>query len=260
MPYLGLLAIDIDEFKVINYRSWASFSFIMLCFYSFDSRQRTNIPAECSVEWSQMSCLDQSTKANTSCKNEVASDFRCNYCGFYHLLDAVLRFNAHLHVHWPRQPGKSRRENSFVSGRNQYFHLHSQKLGDKSQSIIFFFGMSNSVVNPLIYGAFQLSPIRSRKKEKNNNFNRSSVFRSDQKFDHQLKQYNCFGWFQRRDASGSLNHKTILTSITLASEPSRRISRNQMHAAFPHEKNIEYQQMIPLSTSPLIVSVWRSGG
>lgn len=76
-----------------------------------------------------------------------------------------------------------------------------------------------------------------------------------------------FGWywlfvfFLSRDASGSLNHKTILTSITLASEPSRRLSRNQTnfisHKKFSHENHFtEYQQMIPITDSPIMVSVW----
>lgn len=36
--------------------------------------------------------------------------------------------------------------------------LHYLQLGDDLQDAIFFFGMSNSLVNPLIYGAFHLCP------------------------------------------------------------------------------------------------------
>ncbi|XP_034481985.1 gonadotropin-releasing hormone receptor [Drosophila innubila] len=38
-----------------------------------------------------------------------------------------------------------------------------KRLGDDLQDAIFFFGMSNSLVNPLIYGAFHLCPGRSNK-------------------------------------------------------------------------------------------------
>lgn len=37
------------------------------------------------------------------------------------------------------------------------------QLSDDLQSGIFFFGMSNSLINPLIYGLFQYQPIKRRK-------------------------------------------------------------------------------------------------
>lgn len=54
------------------------------------------------------------------------------------------------------------------------------QFGDDLMSAIFFFGMSNSVVNPIIYGAFSLWPVRNRNRKKsafNNNNNRSSFTR-----------------------------------------------------------------------------------
>lgn len=42
------------------------------------------------------------------------------------------------------------------------FHNPDQKYSDELQSGIFFFGMSNSVVNPLVYGAFHLWPMRRK--------------------------------------------------------------------------------------------------
>lgn len=39
----------------------------------------------------------------------------------------------------------------------------SLQLSEDLQSGIFFFGMSNSLINPLIYGAFQLWPMKNRK-------------------------------------------------------------------------------------------------
>lgn len=38
-----------------------------------------------------------------------------------------------------------------------------ERLSDDLQSGIFFFGMSNSLINPLIYGAFQYQPIKKRR-------------------------------------------------------------------------------------------------
>lgn len=54
------------------------------------------------------------------------------------------------------------------------------QFGDDLMSAIFFFGMSNSVVNPIIYGAFSLWPVGNRNRKKgtfNNNNNRSSFTR-----------------------------------------------------------------------------------
>lgn len=38
-----------------------------------------------------------------------------------------------------------------------------ERLSDDLQSGIFFFGMSNSLINPLIYGAFQYQPIKKKR-------------------------------------------------------------------------------------------------
>lgn len=62
-----------------------------------------------------------------------------------------------------------------------YWANFSFQFGDELMSAIFFFGMSNSVVNPIIYGAFSLWPFRNRNRKKgtfnNNNNNRSSFTR-----------------------------------------------------------------------------------
>lgn len=39
----------------------------------------------------------------------------------------------------------------------------SETLSEDLQSGIFFFGMSNSLINPIIYGAFQYQPIKKRR-------------------------------------------------------------------------------------------------
>ncbi|KAL9903660.1 corazonin receptor isoform 1-T2 [Glossina fuscipes fuscipes] len=53
------------------------------------------------------------------------------------------------------------------------------RLGEDLQSAIFFFGMSNSLINPLIYGAFHLCPTkRTIKKNRNNDLN-NFTFRRD---------------------------------------------------------------------------------
>lgn len=44
------------------------------------------------------------------------------------------------------------------------FFYKSLQLSEDLQSGIFFFGMSNSLINPLIYGAFHLWPIKKRKR------------------------------------------------------------------------------------------------
>lgn len=44
-----------------------------------------------------------------------------------------------------------------------HFSCILRQLGDDLQDAIFFFGMSNSLVNPLIYGAFHLCPGRGNK-------------------------------------------------------------------------------------------------
>lgn len=41
----------------------------------------------------------------------------------------------------------------------------NRKLSDDLQSGIFFFGMSNSLVNPLIYGAFHLWPMKNKNQQ-----------------------------------------------------------------------------------------------
>uniref|UniRef100_A0A182TT57 G-protein coupled receptors family 1 profile domain-containing protein n=1 Tax=Anopheles melas TaxID=34690 RepID=A0A182TT57_9DIPT len=43
----------------------------------------------------------------------------------------------------------------------------TERFGEDLQSGIFFFGMSNSLINPLIYGAFHLVPIRQRRNQYN---------------------------------------------------------------------------------------------
>lgn len=56
---------------------------------------------------------------------------------------------------------------SFVFGHAQMlifmFTNPDERLSDDLQSGIFFFGMSNSLINPLIYGAFQYQPIKKRR-------------------------------------------------------------------------------------------------
>ncbi|XP_055638592.1 gonadotropin-releasing hormone receptor isoform X2 [Toxorhynchites rutilus septentrionalis] len=47
------------------------------------------------------------------------------------------------------------------------FHDPTDSLGEDLQTGIFFFGMSNSLINPLIYGAFHLIPIRRRHNQYN---------------------------------------------------------------------------------------------
>lgn len=66
----------------------------------------------------------------------------------------------------------------FIKAFNNFCNFPCQ-FGDDLMSAIFFFGMSNSVVNPIIYGAFQLWPMRKYKKENsyNNNNNGSSITR-----------------------------------------------------------------------------------
>ncbi|XP_058975634.1 gonadotropin-releasing hormone receptor [Musca domestica] len=46
-----------------------------------------------------------------------------------------------------------------------------KRFGEDLQSAIFFFGMSNSLVNPLIYGAFHLCPMKRKTSKKGNNNN-----------------------------------------------------------------------------------------
>lgn len=66
-------------------------------------------------------------------------------------------------------------------GENDVQFLNFEfQFGDDLMSAIFFFGMSNSVVNPIIYGAFSLWPGKNRNRKKgtfNNNNNRSSFTR-----------------------------------------------------------------------------------
>ncbi|XP_055840877.1 gonadotropin-releasing hormone receptor isoform X1 [Episyrphus balteatus] len=50
-----------------------------------------------------------------------------------------------------------------------------KRLGEDLQSGIFFFGMSNSLVNPLIYGAFHLCPLKRKKSR----YNHHSLTRGD---------------------------------------------------------------------------------
>ncbi|XP_035783037.1 gonadotropin-releasing hormone receptor-like [Anopheles albimanus] len=53
------------------------------------------------------------------------------------------------------------------------------------QSGIFFFGMSNSLINPLIYGAFHLVPIRQRRNQYNQHVREGSVyFQRSSTFNH----------------------------------------------------------------------------
>lgn len=52
-----------------------------------------------------------------------------------------------------------------------FMFLHpDRKFSDGLQSAIFFFGMSNSLVNPLIYGAFHLWPTRNQTKPTQSSF------------------------------------------------------------------------------------------
>ncbi|XP_022229720.2 gonadotropin-releasing hormone receptor [Drosophila obscura] len=54
-----------------------------------------------------------------------------------------------------------------------------KRLGDDLQDAIFFFGMSNSLVNPLIYGAFHLCPGKGSKSSVGGNNNAYSLNRGD---------------------------------------------------------------------------------
>ncbi|XP_023033131.1 gonadotropin-releasing hormone receptor [Drosophila willistoni] len=54
-----------------------------------------------------------------------------------------------------------------------------KRLGDDLQDAIFFFGMSNSLVNPLIYGAFHLCPGKGNKSGGGGNNNAYSLNRGD---------------------------------------------------------------------------------
>ncbi|XP_033241356.1 gonadotropin-releasing hormone receptor [Drosophila pseudoobscura] len=54
-----------------------------------------------------------------------------------------------------------------------------KRLGDDLQDAIFFFGMSNSLVNPLIYGAFHLCPGKGSKSSGGGNNNAYSLNRGD---------------------------------------------------------------------------------
>lgn len=72
----------------------------------------------------------------------------------------------------PQEPktanGLSRHSDRLTRGRVDsklicIFSCILWQLGDDLQDAIFFFGMSNSLVNPLIYGAFHLCPGRGNK-------------------------------------------------------------------------------------------------
>ncbi|XP_062556399.1 gonadotropin-releasing hormone receptor isoform X2 [Armigeres subalbatus] len=52
----------------------------------------------------------------------------------------------------------------------------TERLGEDLQAGIFFFGMSNSLINPLIYGAFHLIPIRRRRNQYNQHVREGSVY------------------------------------------------------------------------------------
>ncbi|XP_021712621.1 gonadotropin-releasing hormone receptor-like [Aedes aegypti] len=52
----------------------------------------------------------------------------------------------------------------------------TERLGEDLQTGIFFFGMSNSLINPLIYGAFHLIPIRRRRNQYNQHVREGSVY------------------------------------------------------------------------------------
>ncbi|XP_031640047.1 gonadotropin-releasing hormone receptor-like isoform X2 [Contarinia nasturtii] len=103
-----------------------------------------------------------------------------------------------------------------------------ERFGDELMSAIFFFGMSNSVVNPIIYGAFSLWPGRNRNRKKNGTFNNNR---------------NSF----TRDYSQS--QKGVVTSMTTVIEPSRRISRIQNNGHNIQFPNIKYHREVPI-TSP----------
>ncbi|XP_055316680.1 gonadotropin-releasing hormone receptor isoform X2 [Sitodiplosis mosellana] len=106
-----------------------------------------------------------------------------------------------------------------------------ERFGDDLMSAIFFFGMSNSVANPIIYGAFSLWPVRNRNRKKstyNNNNNRSSFTR----------EY-------------SQSQKGIVTSMTTMLESSRRISKNQSNGNGHNAQfsNIKYHREIPITSN-----------
>ncbi|XP_058840618.1 gonadotropin-releasing hormone II receptor-like [Topomyia yanbarensis] len=52
----------------------------------------------------------------------------------------------------------------------------TERLGEDLQTGIFFFGMSNSLINPLIYGAFHLIPIRRRHNQYNQHVREGSAY------------------------------------------------------------------------------------
>uniref|UniRef100_A0A182IRT8 G-protein coupled receptors family 1 profile domain-containing protein n=1 Tax=Anopheles atroparvus TaxID=41427 RepID=A0A182IRT8_ANOAO len=52
----------------------------------------------------------------------------------------------------------------------------TERFGEDLQSGIFFFGMSNSLINPLIYGAFHLVPSRQRRNQYNQHVREGSVY------------------------------------------------------------------------------------
>ncbi|XP_058446014.1 gonadotropin-releasing hormone receptor [Malaya genurostris] len=52
----------------------------------------------------------------------------------------------------------------------------TERLGEDLQAGIFFFGMSNSLINPLIYGAFHLIPIRRRHNQYNQHVREGSAY------------------------------------------------------------------------------------
>ncbi|XP_053670080.1 gonadotropin-releasing hormone II receptor [Anopheles nili] len=61
----------------------------------------------------------------------------------------------------------------------------TERFGEDLQSGIFFFGMSNSLINPLIYGAFHLVPIRQRRNQYNQHVREGSVyFQRSSTFNH----------------------------------------------------------------------------
>ncbi|XP_052863797.1 gonadotropin-releasing hormone receptor [Anopheles cruzii] len=61
----------------------------------------------------------------------------------------------------------------------------TERFGEDLQSGIFFFGMSNSLINPLIYGAFHLVPIRQRRNQYNQHVREGSLyFQRSSTFNH----------------------------------------------------------------------------
>nr|XP_029727737.1 mu-type opioid receptor-like [Aedes albopictus] len=115
----------------------------------------------------------------------------------------------------------------------------TERLGEDLQTGIFFFGMSNSLINPLIYGAFHLIPIRRRRNQYNQHVREGSVY------------------FQRSSTCNNQNgnhHQQLLQQQPASPQQLELHTQQQQqhhhhpHHHTPHHRNHHHQPLQPKSS------------